>query len=96
MSTMSSLRPTRTDPEDDGPDEGGSDTHGRRRTRLLVAAGVVVVLAAVAIWVVAFSSLLGVRTVQVHGTRSLTRGPGAGRVAPSPTARRWCAWTPQP
>jgi cell division protein FtsQ len=43
----------------------------RRRTVVLAVAGVVV-LALVATWLVAFSSVFGVRTVQVRGTRVLT------------------------
>ena len=83
MSTMSYLRPTQSDPDDDGPAADGSGSGARRRTRVLVAAGVVVVLVVVAVWVVAFSSLFGVRSVQVHGTRSLTASQveGAARIA---------------
>ncbi|MEO9138642.1 MAG: FtsQ-type POTRA domain-containing protein [Jatrophihabitans sp.] len=47
---------------------------GRRRRRLVLVLAVVLVLALVVTWLVAFSSAFGVRTVQVHGVRTLSVG----------------------
>jgi cell division protein FtsQ len=52
--------------EKDQPSRGWS-----RRTMLIIVA-VVVVLAALAVWVVAFSPVLGVRTVSVRGENAVT------------------------
>ena len=67
MSTTFSLR----QPDSEVGDEPATPQH-RRRLRLVIIAGVVVVLAAVLTWVVAFSSLFGVRSVQVRGAHTLT------------------------
>ncbi|WP_375498164.1 cell division protein FtsQ/DivIB [uncultured Jatrophihabitans sp.] len=69
MSTMSSLRL----PETDGDDEPEvAPPEHRRRIPVLIAGGVVVLLAAAVTWVVAFSPLIGVRSVQVRGAHTLT------------------------
>ncbi|MDQ2751359.1 MAG: FtsQ-type POTRA domain-containing protein [Actinomycetota bacterium] len=55
--------------ERSGEDEPGA----ANRTRILMmVAGLVVLIAAVLTWIVAFSPLLGADTVTVHGTRDLT------------------------
>lgn len=54
-----------------GPDESGG-TGGRRRIRAVIVAAVVVVLAVVAVWVVAFSPLLGVGSIVVRGARTVS------------------------
>ena len=70
MSTTFPLRQQDTDDAPAGPEDGPPDH--RRRVRLLIAGGVVVVLAIVLTWVVVFSSVFGVRSVQVHGAHTLT------------------------
>ena len=56
-----------------GPDDPRTaGQRRRRRVRTLVAASAVVALAVLAVWVVAFSSLLGVRTVVVRGVHTLS------------------------
>jgi cell division protein FtsQ len=54
-----------------GADEAEPPRPGRRRTALLVVAGTVAV-AVLATWLVAFSSVFGVRSVDVRGTQVLT------------------------
>jgi cell division protein FtsQ len=61
--TTTHLRPPEADQQQHRPH--------RRRTALIVAAATVVV-AAFVVWLVAFSSAFGVRTVQVRGTQVLT------------------------
>jgi cell division protein FtsQ len=73
VSTILSMPGRETD--GDGPDGLEPDTTAprhRRRLRLLIAGAVVVVLAGAGTWVVAVSSLIGVRSVQVHGVHDLT------------------------
>lgn len=62
-STTTPLRPA---DEDDAP-----AGRNRRRVALVVGAATVVVAVLVA-WLVAFSSVFGVRTIEVHGTHVLT------------------------
>jgi len=63
MTTTTPVRPD--EDEDDRP-------RGRRRRTLVIVVAATVVVAAVLVWVVAFSSLLGVRTVRVQGVHVLT------------------------
>ena len=63
MNTTTWLRPT--DPDIDAP------RPDRRRTVVIVAA-VTVLVAVAATWIVAFSSVLGVRNIEVRGTHVLT------------------------
>lgn len=58
--------PLRPPDEDDAPPR-----RNRRRIALFVVAGAVVVTV-LAVWLIAFSSVFGVRTIEVHGTRVLT------------------------
>lgn len=70
MTAVSERGPELDDERGDGA--GPSVGTGRhRRLRALIAAGAVVVLAVVAVWVVAFSPLLGVGTVLVRGARTV-------------------------
>ncbi len=60
---------------DDDPrsgDRGGSARRLGLRARVFIAVAVLVVLALVATWVIAFSSLFGVRSVDVRGEHELT------------------------
>jgi len=66
--TTTELRPPDLDEDDDDP---GAPRGNRRRTVVIVAA-VTVLVAGVLVWVVAFSSLLGVRRVDVQGVHVLT------------------------
>jgi cell division protein FtsQ len=61
---------TRTTPTDPDVDEPGR-RFGRRRAIIIVAAATVV-LALLVTWLVAFSSVFGVRTVEVRGVHVLT------------------------
>jgi cell division protein FtsQ len=63
--TATDLRPPGAD------DEAADAPRSRRRTVAIVVAATVVV-AVVLVWVIAFSSLFGVRRVEVSGTRVLT------------------------
>lgn len=57
--------PLRSSP--DQPEAGGS----RRRTAVIVAA-VTLLVAVIVVWIVGFSSVLGVKTISVRGTSTLT------------------------
>ena len=71
---MTSLLPRRREGGWDGQDPGSPGlppgAFGGRRGRLVGVAAAVVVVVAVLVWVVAFSPLLGVRTVTVRGADS--------------------------
>ncbi len=69
MSTTTPLRPHEAD--DDLGGRWGWKTLSRR-TRTVVAVAVVVVLAVAAAWLVAFSSVFAVRSVDVRGVHNLT------------------------
>lgn len=66
---MTATTELRTDAPDSGDAPSARPPH--RTRRLLIAIAVAVVLAVGATWVVAFSSVLGVRTIQVQGTHVL-------------------------
>ena len=61
---------TRTGLHDTDTDD--PERRGNRRRTVVIVAAVTVVVAVVATWLVAFSSVFGVRNVEVHGVRVLT------------------------
>jgi cell division protein FtsQ len=68
VTSTTELRPTEAD---DGSGNGTTGS-GRRRTVVVVVVAATVLVSVVVTWVVAFSSLFGVRTVQVHGEHVLS------------------------
>lgn len=70
--TTSFLQRDREDVDDPGSGDGDGRRRFGLRARVLLGVAVLVVLALVATWVIAFSSLFGVRSVDVRGERSLT------------------------
>ena len=80
-----------------GPDGGGDGPVGgaRRRWRLALAGAVaaIVLFGALVTWLVAFSPVLGVRTVDVRGTHTSAL-PRCVLPPRSPTAPRWSVLTP--
>ena len=65
--TTTELRPPETD-----DDFGDDPPSGNRRRTVVIVAAVTLLVAGVLVWVVAFSSLLGVRRVDVQGVHVLT------------------------
>lgn len=70
---------------DDDEPPGDSGRGGRNRTLIAIAV-LAVLVTALMVWIVAFSPLLGVKTVTVHGTRSLSAAQVRAAAAIAPGA----------
>jgi cell division protein FtsQ len=71
MTATAALR-ARRDGDDDDPGGDGGDRSGIAHRKLILAAIAVVLVGAAVTWLVAFSSVLGVRTVTVRGVHVLS------------------------
>jgi cell division protein FtsQ len=71
---MTATTTPRTRHDDDDDDDDEASAGGVPHRRLILGTIAVVLVAAVATWVVAFSSVFGVRAIDVRGTHTLTSG----------------------